>query len=49
MALYNKRNGEELKAEMLNSQEDRSTLSFYKYRKIEDPHVFRDQLFLDWE
>lgn len=49
MALYNKRNGEELKAEMLNSTEERTTLSFYKYRKIEDPHSFRDDLFKVWE
>lgn len=49
MALYNKRNKEELKAEMLQSKEIRTTLSFYRYKKIEDPASFRDQLFLDWE
>ncbi|MEM6804066.1 MAG: rhodanese-related sulfurtransferase, partial [Bacteroidota bacterium] len=49
MALYNKRNGEELKAEMRASEESRTTLSFYKYRKIEDPKVFRDELFSAWD
>lgn len=49
MALYNKRNKEELKAEMLQSKEDRTTLSFYKYIKIENPETFRDELFLKWD
>lgn len=49
MALYNKVNREELKAALANSQEDRITLSFYRYVNIVDPGKFRDALFMDWE
>lgn len=44
--LYNKINGEELKKRIQESTEKRVTLSFYQYAKIEQPKVFRDQLYL---
>lgn len=47
--LYNRINKEVLKEQMANSTEPRTTLSFYKYAKIDNPLRFRDQLFLDWE
>lgn len=43
--LYNLVNNEELKQRMLQSREERTTLSFYKYHRIEDPERFRDQLY----
>lgn len=46
MALFNKINGEELKARMLQSKESRVTLSFYQYAHIENPSEFRDQFYL---
>lgn len=49
MALYNKINGEELKAAMAASTEERLTVSFYRYAQIEDPKAFRDDLFRVWE
>jgi len=47
--LYNKINKEELKQKLLESQEERTTLSFYKYAQIANPILFRDHLFLEWE
>lgn len=49
MSLYNKVNREILKKAMEESEEQRVTLSFYKYFKIENPHIFRDELFQQWE
>ena len=46
MKLYNKINGEELKKQLLESKEKRVTLSFYQYANIEQPKVFRDDLYL---
>lgn len=46
MKLYNKINGEELKKKLLESNEKRVTLSFYQYANIEQPKVFRDDLYL---
>jgi len=46
MKLYNKINGEELKKQLLESTEKRMTLSFYQYANIEQPKVFRDELYL---
>ncbi|TAE54659.1 MAG: rhodanese-related sulfurtransferase [Bacteroidetes bacterium] len=48
MHLYNRVNGEELKAKLLQSNEPRATLSFYRYVSIEDPRQFRDDLFATW-
>ena len=46
--LRNLVSAEELKARMRESTEARTTLSFYKYAKIEDPQAFRDRLFEQW-
>ena len=48
MRLYNLVNNDELKRRMLESDEARVTLSFYKYHHIDDPQQFRDDLFRDW-
>lgn len=46
MRLYNRINGEELKRRMQQSNEQRTTLSFYRYHKILNPHFFRDHLYI---
>ena len=43
--LHNRVNRSELKERMRQSHEQRVTLSYYKYARIEDPQAFRDQLF----
>jgi UPF0176 protein len=48
MRLYNIVNRNELKERMLQSGEERVTLSFYHYFKIEQPQVFRDEQFQKW-
>ena len=48
MQLYNTLSADE-RADLINeSGEQRLTLSFYAYAKIENPKEFRDQLFLAW-
>lgn len=48
MQLYNTLSAEE-RAELITSAgENRLTLSFYTYAKIENPKQFRDELFLAW-
>lgn len=48
MQLYNKLSAKE-RAELIEKAgKDRLTLSFYKYAKIKDPQLFRDQLFIAW-
>lgn len=48
MQLYNKLSAKE-RAELIETAgKDRLTLSFYKYAKIKDPQLFRDQLFIAW-
>lgn len=49
MQLHNKVNKKELKERMLQSDEARITLSFYKYFSIPNPHFFRDHLYMKWE
>ena len=49
MALYNRVNGEELKAKMRESKEERVTLSFYKYHTIPNPDFFRNFLYAAWD
>ncbi|MEM9885295.1 MAG: rhodanese-related sulfurtransferase [Bacteroidota bacterium] len=44
--LYNRVNSEELKQLMLQDAQKRVTLSFYQYAQIEEPRVFRNQLYL---
>ncbi len=45
MALYNKVNKEELKEQLQESTEERTTLSFYRYHQIEDVPLFRNELY----
>ncbi|TAK45065.1 MAG: rhodanese-related sulfurtransferase [Saprospiraceae bacterium] len=46
MKLFNKVNNDELKQRLLESAEKRTTLSFYKYAHIDNPELFRNQLYL---
>ena len=48
MKLHNTINGDELKEKIKNSDEKRTTISFYKYASIGNPQLFRDQLFYYW-
>ena len=48
MKLHNTINGEQLKQKIKSSDETRTTISFYKYAKIGNPHLFRDHLFFHW-
>lgn len=43
--LYNRINGKELKERLKESNEERTTISFYKYHRIADPVKFRNELF----
>lgn len=43
--LHNRKNGKELKEQLKNSSEERTTISFYKYHHILDPAKFRDDLY----
>jgi UPF0176 protein len=45
--LHNRINNEELKQRMLAETEPRTTVSFYKYFRIEDPTGFRNSLYLE--
>lgn len=45
MALYNRINGKELKERLKLSNEQRTTISFYKYHHITDPELFRNDLY----
>lgn len=44
--LHNRISNEELKARMLAETEPRITISFYKYFNINDPHTFRDEMYV---
>jgi UPF0176 protein len=46
MPLYNRKNGKELKALLQEANQERTTISFYKYHHILDPKTFRDELYL---
>ena len=46
MKLHNKVSNDELKQRLMESKEPRTTLSFYQYANIEDPELFRNQLYL---
>ena len=48
MKLHNTINGEELKEKIKGSDEQRTTISFYKYAKIGNPQLFRDHIFYYW-
>ena len=45
MPLYNRVNNDELKRRMLESDENRVTLSFYQYANIENVPQFRNDLY----
>ena len=44
--LHNRISQEELKRRLMEETEPRTTISFYQYFFIEDPQVFRDQLYV---
>lgn len=48
MQLYNKLSAKERAALIDEAGKDRITISFYQYHKIENPQIFRDKLFLEW-
>lgn len=45
MALHNRIDKRILKEKMLNTAEERITISFYKYHQLSEPKVFRDELY----
>ncbi|WBX71145.1 oxygen-dependent tRNA uridine(34) hydroxylase TrhO [Tenacibaculum retecalamus] len=49
MQLYNKLSAKERAALIDEAGKDRLTISFYQYFKIENPQLFRDKLFLEWD
>ena len=49
MQLYNKLSAEERAKLIDEAGKDRLTISFYQYYKIENPQLFRDKLFLEWD
>jgi UPF0176 protein len=49
MQLYNKLSAEERAQLIDEAGKDRLTISFYQYFKIENPQLFRDKLFLEWD
>jgi len=49
MQLYNKLSANERAALIDEAGKDRITISFYQYHKIENPQLFRDKLFLEWQ
>ena len=48
MQLYNKLSASERAALIDEAGKDRLTISFYQYYKIENPQLFRNKLFLEW-
>jgi len=49
MQLYNKLSAKERAVLIDKAGKDRLTISFYQYFKIENPQLFRDQLFVEWD
>lgn len=49
MKLHNRVNRRELKQRMLQSEEPRTTISFYKYHHLSNPSVFRDHIYQEWQ
>ena len=47
--LYNTVDRRVLKDRIVQNNEPRTTVSFYKYHPIANPQFFRDFLFLQWE
>ena len=48
MQLYNKLSAAEREKLIDEAGEDRITISFYQYYKIQNPTLFRDKLFIEW-
>ncbi|RKD90689.1 oxygen-dependent tRNA uridine(34) hydroxylase TrhO [Mangrovibacterium diazotrophicum] len=48
MQLYNKYNKEELIQRLHAEDFERTTISFYRYVRIDDPQAFRDELYKEW-
>lgn len=48
MFLYNRVNRKELRERILKDTTPRTTLSFYRYVRIDDPKTMRDELFREW-
>ena len=48
MQLYNVMSADERAKLIDEAGKKRLTLSFYAYAHIEDPKIFRDDLFLNW-
>ena len=46
--LHNTEDKRILRQRMLADSTPRTTVSFYKYHQIENPQVFRDELFARW-
>ena len=46
--LYNKKNIEDLKIDIQNEDFNRTTISFYKYVKLDDLEILRDDLYIEW-
>ncbi len=44
--LYNKKNKQQLKEQLLRQTDERTTLSFYRYHRIADVQTFRDELYV---
>ncbi|UMB59692.1 rhodanese-related sulfurtransferase [Lutibacter sp. A80] len=49
MQLYNKLSAEERAQLIDKAGKDRLTISFYQYYKIENPHILRNHLFIEWD
>jgi len=49
MKLYNKINSQELKDRFYLNDQKRITLSFYKYFRLNNPEIFRDHIYVNWE
>ncbi|WP_196891270.1 oxygen-dependent tRNA uridine(34) hydroxylase TrhO [Aureivirga marina] len=49
MQLYNKLSADERALLIDKAGKDRITISFYQYHKIENPTIFRNELFVAWE
>ena len=49
MPLHNRIDKRLLKAMIANDPTQRKTVSFYKYFEIDEPDVYRDHLYKDWE
>ena len=48
MQLYNKLSAKEQRFLLAEAGDERLTLSFYQYHRIENPQILRDYLFLNW-